>query len=176
MNKGLKTLSLASLAAVCALGLVSCGPKLPEYEKVAYDYMSETPDKYAQFNLDGEFTWKTQAAATSYYCDKYIISYDFESDTGSLYIKSGFSGKEFEGTFSYTYNWEYDEANDAEGVGPSTFEWVEITKGSEEELGSDYGFYYGKLLAVSYKLEGTAIVAVQNAYAAATAPAETPAE
>ena len=174
MNKGLKTLSLASLAAICALGLVSCGPKLPEYEKVAYDYMSENADKYAQFDLKGGFTWSTQAAAVAYGCEKYIISYDFESDTGSLYMKSA-SGKEFEGSFSYTYDWEYNPENDAEEKGPSTFEWVEITKGTEEELGTDAGFMYGNLYAVSYKLEGTAIVAVQTAHAAATAT-ETPAE
>ena len=31
------------------------------------------------------------------------------------------------------------------------------------------GVYYGEMLAVSYKLQGTAFVAVQSAYALATA-------
>ena len=173
--KTMKTVALASLAAVCTL--VSCGGgSLTEYEQTAKDYMAANASKYAQFDVSGKnFTWTTTAAAPAYGCEKYVITYDFKTDTGTLYLKSA-TGNELEAKFAYTYNWEYDAEADTEGVGPSTFEYTEFTKGSEANLDKtseefDAGFYYGELLAVSYKLEGTAIVAVENAYAAATAEA-----
>ena len=172
--KTMKTVALASLATLCAL--VSCGGSLTDYEKTAKEYMAANASKYAQFDVSGgKFTWTTTAAAPAKGCEKYVITYDFKSDTGTLYIKSA-SGKELEAKFAYTYNWEYDAEADTEEVGPSSFEYVEFTKGSEANLDQsseefDAGFYYGELFAVSYKLEGTAIVAVENAYALATAEA-----
>lgn len=174
--KNLKILGLASLTAVCALGLVSCGnnENYTEYEQVAKEYMSENASKYAAFDLKGKnFSWSTTAGAPAYGCQRYDISYDFKTDEGTLYMKST-EGNEVEVKFTYTYNWEYDAEADTEGVGPSVFEITEYVVGDEESYGADMGFAYGELLAVSYKLEGTAIVAVQAAYAAATA--ETPAE
>ena len=173
--KTMKTLALASLTAVCALSLVSCG-SYSDYEKTAKSYIAENASKYAAYDVSGNnFTWTTTAAAPAYGCEKYVITYDFTTDKGTLYVKSA-SGNELEATFKYTYDWEYDAEADTEEVGPSTFEYVKFKKGSEANLDKtseefDAGFYYGELLAVSYKLEGTAIVQVQDAYAAATAEA-----
>lgn len=139
------------------------------YEKIAREYIASNSSNYAQFYVaDNNFIWTTTASAPAYGCEKYVISYDFKTDTGSLYIKSS-TGNELEATFSYTYNWEYNSEEDNEGYGPSTFKYVEFIKGSENQLDRnseefDSGFYYGELLAVSYKMEGSVIVMVQNAY------------
>ena len=78
-------------------------------------------------------------------------------------------GTEVKVEYTYTYNWEYDAEADTEGVGPSTFEITKYVIGDEETYNGDAGFLNGEALAVSYKLEGTAIIAVQAAYANATA-------
>ena len=56
--KNLKVLGLASLTAVCALSLVSCGNSYHEKEKVAKEYMVAHPEQYGQFDLSGgKFSW-----------------------------------------------------------------------------------------------------------------------
>lgn len=174
--KNLKVLGLASLTAVCALSLVSCGNTYHEKEKVAKEYMVAHPEQYGQFDLSGgKFSWELSTSAVAYGC-QYEISYDFKTDKGTLYVKdlSAEELTEFEANFTLTYNWEYDEAADTEKVGPWTYEITKVKKGSEAMLDTkseefSAGVYYGEMLAVSYKLQGTAFIAVESAYALATA-------
>lgn len=177
--KNLKFFGLASLAAVCAV--VSCGNPAAYHanEVKAREYMvaNEDSGKYGQFDLEGnKFAWSVTTTAASYDC-KYTISYDFKTDKGTLYAKTLKDGVEFEADFTCTYNWEYDEAADTEGVGPYTFEYTKVKKGSLDYLDTSSeslvpGVYYADTLAVSYKLQGTAFLAVQEAYALATTEAE----
>ena len=170
--KNLKILGAAGLAAVCAFGLVSCdSAAYTEYEKTARTYIKANENTHAQFDVSGNnFKWSTTAKAVAYGCERYEISYDFKTDKGTLYMKST-EGNELKVEFTYTYNWEYDAEADTEEIGPSTYEITKYVVGSEELYNEDVGFQYGELLAVDYKLEGTAIIAVQAAYAAATAEA-----
>ena len=169
--KNLKDLGLTGLAAVCALSLVSCGNAYHENEKVAKEYMVANPQQYGQFDLSGgKFSWALSTSAVAYGC-QYSISYDFKTDKGTLYVKdlSAEELTEFEANFTCTYNWDAEGEED-----PWTYEITKVTKGSEAMLDKKSeefaaGIYYGELLAVSYKLQGTAFVAVQSAYALATA-------
>ena len=174
--KNLKVLGLASLTAVCAFSLVSCGNTYHEKEKAAKEYMVAHPEQYGQFDLSGgKFSWELSTSAVAHGC-QYEISYNFKTDKGTLYVKDLTAKEltEFEATFTLTYDWDYDEAADTEKVGPWNYEIKKVKKGSESMLdktSEDFapGIYYGEMLAVSYKLQGTAFIAVETAYALATA-------
>ena len=114
--KNLKVLGLASLTAVCAFSLVSCGNTYHEKEKAAKEYMVAHPEQYGQFDLSGgKFSWELSTSAVASGC-QYEISYNFKTDKGTLYVKDLTAKEltEFEATFTLTYDWDYDEAADTE--------------------------------------------------------------